>query len=498
VKIERAKLLVGILLFTFLLGIQPVIFIGEAEAKLTIAEFDVGKGDFAAEGEVTARYAYWNWFAPSASTEENDYDYIFTRTRLGLTLNFSPVRVYIQAQDTHMWGLPDDAIAPPPLGPLGIGAIYYLHRGNENSHSTIIRQAYIDIPKLFLDGLSTRFGRFDYVDGLEVMYKNPKVNWLKKIRLAERLIGPFAWSSFCRSFDGLQIAYDQGSFNLNSTLTHPTQGGFENSAHKTIYDIDLLTLTGTMKYDQWLPNTEGRLFYFYYEDDRDISATPGQSGLDEGTIKVHTIGMHLVGTAEIESGVFDALFWGAYQTGDWGAVDHDAWAADVEMGFQFTQIPWKPWIRAGYFISSGDSNSTDSEHETFYQLAPTARKYCLFPFYNMMNNEDLFLQAILKPKKEMVIRADLHSLRLHEVGFLWYLGAGPTQNAGAIFGYIGRPSNGDNDLATVFEVMTVYNFSRFLVGTMYWGHAFGKDVIENIYADDEDGDYFSVEFKLKF
>ncbi|KPK22689.1 MAG: hypothetical protein AMK69_19270 [Nitrospira bacterium SG8_3] len=466
-----------------------------------MVEFDNKEGSFEANGEVVTRYAHWNWFEPFDSFAENSYDYIFTRTRFGLSLNLASAKIYLQAQDVHMWDLPDNAIVPPPQGPLGIGAIYYLHGESENYHSTIIRQAYLDIPKLFSDNLSARIGRFDYVDGLEVMYKNPKVKWLKKIRLAERLIGPFGWSSFCRSFDGVQITYDQPGFNFNSTLTHPTQGGFENSAHKTITDINLFTLTGTMTYDQWLPNTEGRVFHYYYEDDRRISASvdnTGTSVLDQSPIKIHTTGMHWIWTDEKGPGVFDILFWGAYQTGDWGIQDHDAWAGDIEIGYQFTHIPWKPWIRAGYYISSGDSDGMDSNHETFYQLLPTARKYALFPFYNMMNNEDFFIQAILKPKDNLLVRIDFHSLSLNESYDRWYMGAGPTVREGNIFGYIARPSFGNDDLASVIDVIFNYDFSTNLSGSLYWGHAFGKEVIENIYAGDKDGDYFSVEFKVGF
>jgi hypothetical protein len=495
------KFFIEILLFVFMLECYLLVWVDRANAEYTIAEFDAGKGSFRADGEITTRYAYWNWFEPSNSVAKNSYDYFFTRTRLGLSLNFSPVRFYMQAQDAHMWGLPDDAIAESPQGPLGIGGIYNLHRGNENAHSAVIRQGYIEMPTLFLNGLSTRVGRFDYFDGLEVTYENPKVNWLKKTRLAERLIGPFGWSSFCRSFDGVQIIYDHPDFNLNSALTHPTQGGFENNAHKTIYDIDLFTLTATLKYDQWLPNTEGRVFYFYYEDDRHITASvdnTGTSVLDQGAIKINTTGMHWLWTAKTESGICDALFWGAYQSGDWGSLDHKAWAADIEIGYLFINVPWRPWIRAGYSISSGDSDATDNDHETFYQLLPTARKYALFPFYNMMNNEDLFMQAILKPRNNMVIRVDFHSLRLNESNDRWYMGAGPTVKDGRIFGYIARPSFGDNALATVIEMTTIYNFTKNLSGSLYWGHAFGRDVIDNIYADDKDGDYFFTEFKIKF
>ena len=500
-RIGRTELLIGIFALAFTLGTHHSVFTDLASANDGIAQTDMGKGSFQANGEVLTRYAYWRWFEPFDSSAENSYDYVFTRTRLDLSLNLSPVRFYVQAQDVHMWGLPDNAIAEPPQGPLGIGAIYYLHGGSENYHSTIIRQAYVDIQKLFLEDLSVRIGRFDYVDGLEVMYENPKVNWLKKIRLAERLIGPFGWSSFCRSFDGIRIAYDQPGFNLSSTLTHPTQGGFENNAHKTISDIDLFTLTGTMTYDQWLPNIEGRFFHFYYEDDRRITAfvdNTGTSVLDQGAIEIHTTGMHWVWTAETGPGVFDALLWGAYQTGDWGNQDHDAWAGDIEVGYQFTHVPWRPWIRVGYYASSGDPDGTDSEHETFYQILPTARKYALFPFYNMMNNEDFFIQAILKPKDNMVIRIDYHHLRLNERADRWYMGAGPTVKEGGIFGYIARPSFGDDDLASVMDMMVTYDFSKDLSASLYWGHAFGKNVIENIYAGDEDGDYFSMEFKVGF
>ncbi len=78
------------------------------------------------------------------------------------------------------------------------------------------------------------------------------------------------------------------------------------------------------------------------------------------------------------------------------------------------------------------------------------------------------------------------------------MGAEPTVKEETIFGYIARPSFGDDDLATVIEMMTIYNFSANLSGTLYWSHAFGKDVIENIYDGDEDGDYLMVELKMKF
>ena len=472
-------------------------FSNEARAEVEIFKVG-GEGSFSVEGEVVARNSYWSWFQSEDEDTDKNYDYFFTRSRLGLSLDQAYIGAYIQAQDVHMWNLPDHSWASSPQGPLGIGSIYYLHRGNDISNSLIIRQAYLDFPRVFVKGLSARVGRFDYLDGQEVMYKNPKVNWLKRIRLSERLVGPFGWSSFNRSFDGIQLAYDGPGFNLHSTATRPTQGGFENDAQNTMSGIDLLTLTGTAKYDEWLPRTEGRVFYYYYNDNRNISATPGTGGLNEGNIRINTFGTHWLRTESVRNGVFDMLFWGAIQEGEWGALDHEAWAMALEGGFQSTQAPLKPWIRGGYFVSSGDTDPEDGKHETFYQLLPTARKYALFPFYNMMNNEDLFLQAVLRPKDSTTIRADLHFLNLHEEADLWYMGAGPTQGAGGIFGYIGRPSFGAKDLATVFEVVVSHTFSKYFSANVYFGHAFGKDVIDNIYDADDGGDFFSLEFKAQF
>ena len=465
-------------------------------AKTKIAEGSLGT--LSAEGDVTLRYENWSWFEAAGSTKNSSYDYYFARTSLGILFENQSFRTYVQAQDVHMFGLPENSVDSKPQGPLGIGSIYYLHNQNDNPHSLIIRQAYIEFPELFSGLISARAGRFDYIDATEVMYKNPKVNTIKNIRLAERLIGPFGWSSFRRSFDGFQFAYDNEKINIHSVMVHPTQGGFENNAHNTISDIDLITLTSTMKYDKVIPDTEMRFFYYYYRDDRNISETPGQSGLDQGAIRVNTYGAHWLRLWKTEGGIFDAVFWGAYQDGDWGNVAHEAWAFDIEAGYQFMNIPGKPWLRAGYYKSSGDSNTSGGRHKTFYQLLPTARKYALYPFYNMMNNQDLFLQGIVKPVKNLTLRADLHFLTLAEKNDLWYMGAGPTIEQGGIFGYIGRPGTDSNDLGTVFDLVASYAFNKHLKGTAYYGHVFGDDVIKNIYPGGEDADYFYIEMAVSF
>ncbi len=116
----------------------------------------------------------------------------------------------------------------------------------------------------------------------------------------------------------------------------------------------------------------------------------------------------------------------------------------------------------------------------------------------MMNNEDLFVQAILKPMENRIIRADLHFLKLNDKNNCWYMGAGPTQKSGTIFGYIARPSMNKHDLGNVLDLVAMATITQNVSATLYRGHTFGGDVIKGSYNRDEDGDYFYTELSGKF
>jgi hypothetical protein len=486
----------------FFIAVFLLSFSTAASANITLFTFDNDEGEVWASGSVVTRYENWDWFTPrTTGNDNNDYDYHFTRSRVGVGLKYKWIEAFFQMQDTHIWDLPNDAISPGSAGPLGIGAIYYAHRRNGNSHGIYVKQGYLQLKNIFNSGISIKGGRFEYMDALEVSYDNPKVMWLKKIRLAERMIGPFGWSAFTRSFDGGQISLDKDLFNITTMVSHPTEGGFENDGHHHIDDITLATATLTVKHNKVIPHTENRLFYIFYNDDRKMNKvdnTPAGSGLNRGNIEIHTMGLHWLSTLDLGPGVGDFLLWGTGQWGDWGDLTHRAWAWAAETGYQLPNIPCKPWLRIGYFMSSGDSNPTDSDHETFFQILPTARKYALFPFYNLMNNEDFFIQLILKPINKVLVRADFHFLQLHERGDRWYMGAGATRDRENIFGYIGRPSLGDTDLANVLDLMVAYNLNKHVNLNAYYGRAWGDDVIENIYLRDENANFFYFELALKF
>jgi len=409
-------------------------------------------------GSVRGRLEYWNFFDPTPLPlgNENEYGFWAIQLRLGLLYKVTHLEAFVQGQWTHFLSLPDDASARSPQGDLGLGATYFAHTQDRDEGKIFLKQAYLRVKDLPLQGPSLKLGRFEYSDGLEVLRGDPTLDWLKQARLGGRLIGPFGFSHVTRSFDGLEFAYDAPAWNLTALASRPTQGGFEPAAEDEISSIDLLAVTLTWKNFPLLPIGEGRLFFITYQDDRNVPKVDNRPGplkqADKEDIAVSTLGGHVIGASPLGPGKGDLLLWGVYQFGDWGTLDHRAWAVAAEAGYQVLQLPWRPWLRVGYFRGSGDSDPTDGDHETFFQILPTVRSYALFPFYNLMNLQDLFFQVILKPLDKLFVRADLHWLWLSEKADLWYAGSGATRRGGTINGFAGRPSFGSNELARVVDV----------------------------------------------
>ena len=99
------------------------------------------------------------------------------------------------------------------------------------------------------------------------------------------------------------------------------------------------------------------------------------------------------------------MAYGFGQFGDWQSQDQRAWAYGVELGYRLPDVWAKPWMRVGINSGSGDTNPDDDQHGTFFQMLPTAWLYAQFPFYNMMNNQDVFVQWIVDPHPMVTLRA---------------------------------------------------------------------------------------------
>jgi hypothetical protein len=347
---------------------------------------------------------------------------------------------------------------------------------------------------------SLRVGRMEFTDGSEVTPKDPTLAYLKTDRIGQRLIGSFGFSDVLRSLDGVQYLYSNGPWTLTGLSTIPTRGVFQVDGWgwvKTPVTYVALTKQG----DSGTTHTEWRLFGIYYNDDRPLVKTDNRPAAakanDFGGINIGTYGAHIILSTTGDSGTYDLLGWAALQSGSWGFLKQKAGAFAGEAGWQPNfWIRLRPWIRGGYYVSSGDGNPSDNTHGTFFAVLPTPRIYARFPFFNSMNNTDLFEEIQLRPTKKLTMRSDVHGLWLTSKNDLWYSGGGAFQPW--TFGFNGRPSNGARSLATLYDISSDYKWKYGLSFGLYFGFAQGGDVIKRIYPVNPNGALGYTELNYRF
>ncbi len=455
--------------------------------------------NFIMDASLRARYEFVGWADPGVDGVDADYAFPTLKAQLGIGYRWQGITAYAQGQYSQAIDLPDDGV--------GVGASYYnLNSGSENPGDVYLRQAYLSFDDNFLPndlGLTAIAGRFLYSSGMEVAKTgNKTVDIVKKNRVGERLIGPSDYA-FGRSFDGMRINYfcDECAGNLSLGLMRPTQGVYHTDGFVPMRDIDLVTASYTTDNDGWPGEGEMQLFYTYYDDNRDeldnnvkVDNNVGPSDFD--SVEISNYGMHWVQAYPNDSVTFDSLLWGVLQAGsNWGLQDHTAGAWAVEGGAKFEDVYGQPWLRAGWNYGSGDDDPTDNDHNTFYQMLPTARKYAATPFYNMQNTSDLFAQTIWTPIEIVRLEADYHYLTLAEENDLFYSGTGPSKRKNN-FGFSGLPSGGDDQIGSLIDFHAWVDVTENVGLYLYYGHLFGGDVLDNNYKD-SDIDYGYAEVTLK-
>lgn len=238
-----------------------------------------------------------------------------------------------------------------------------------------------------------------------------------------------------------------------------------------------------------------------YQDWREIAKTDNRPlairSADRTGLRANTFGGHYLDAIDNSAGPVGLLFWGVAQNGRWGVIDHAAFAYAVESGWQpATLRKLRPWLRAGFLHGSGDGDPSDAHHGTFFGVLPTPRPYARLPFFNLMNIDDAFGSLALRPNKAITLRTEAHSLRLASRHDLWYQGGGAFQPWS--FGYIGRPSNGNRSLATLFDVTADWQIDAHLNVNAYLGRAIGKSVIGAIYPSSRNSTLGYLELGYRF
>lgn len=445
-----------------------------------------------------ARIEGWDWFA--APPYENSYAYVDSLLRLSLSQSVQHWDWKLELSQPAILDAPSNAVAPGAQGQLGLGATYYASSSN-NSYpaAAFFKQGYL---RYHFGGAhadkNIRVGRFEFFEGLETKPHNPAMNWLQVNRVSQRLISNFGFTNAQRSFDGADAHYGRGSWDITAFAARSDQGVFNMNGNPELnVDAQYLAFTKYALHQHVL----WRAFAIGYHDGRtgvtktDNRPLPVRSA-DHHNIRLGTYGGDIITVAPVGSGQFDFLAWGVYQNGSWGTQSDSAGAAAIEGGYQLTHVRSTPWLRAGWFQSSGDNNPTDNKHTTFFQLLPTPRSYARFPFFNLMNNTDEFISLMDKPVKTLALRSDVHGLQLTSGKDLWYLGGGAFDNK--VFGFVGRPANGHTSLATLADISADWSPSESVSVGLYYGYSWGKTVVAAIYPTGRNAQFAYAELDYHF
>jgi hypothetical protein len=245
-------------------------------------------GPLTVTGSLRLRVENWNWFDTTAA--DPNYTFFAAVFRLGIGQQKERFEWKLELEQPTLLNLPEHAIAPAPQGALGLGANYFAANGSW-AMSAFPKQAYFKFTGRGRHPSSFRLGRFEFIEGLELMPQDATLATLKRERIAHRLIGNFAFSHVGRSFDGIQLEHETQKTNFDLVFARPTRGVFQVDGWGEL-DVDVLygALTHSVArgYGQW------RLFAIAYHDGRRALKTDNRSAAartaDQHNIRLETFG----------------------------------------------------------------------------------------------------------------------------------------------------------------------------------------------------------------
>lgn len=438
------------------------------------------------------------WFAATPNPEV--YPHLDQLLRIALAQRLRHFDWQAELSQNSELFLPNDAVSPiTAQGQLGLGGNYFAaNSSNSYPAAASFKTGFLRVHAPHHDHDTVRIGRFEFFDGAETTPRNPTLLWLQTQRISQRLIGNFGFSNGQRSLDGVDAHLARRSWDLTAMAARSDGGVFNMNANPELnVDVQYLAFTRYLAHQR----VQLRTFALGYHDGRTgLTKTDNRPlavrQLDHKNIRIGSYGANLTAAVPLGKNTLDLLFWGVLQNGQWGQLDHHAGAVAGEAGLRFNAVPSRPWLRGGFFRATGDNNATDTHHNTFFQVLTTPRNYARFPFFNLENSSEQFVQLIDAPTHKLDLRSDLHFLQLTSGRDLWYQGGGAFDNK--VFGYIGRPANNHTSLATLYDISADYALTKQVSLTAYYAHAFGKSVIGSIYARDRTGQYGYFELTYRF
>src|SRR5262245_44468526 len=283
-------------------------------------------GPLEISGSWRVRAEGWNWFEANAG--DNDYAFTHSLLRIAISQQTDRFEWRLEGAQDSILALPSNAVVPAPQGQLGLGGTYFVSNGStRNNASGFVKQAYIRIRRA--GPFNAQIGRFEFLDGVEVLPKDKLLATIAQTRVSQRLIGNFGWSAVGRSFDGVHLTSDWGSNDFTLVAARPTRGVYQVDGMGEL-DIDLLYGAYTGVFTASGYSARVRVFGIGYLDHResvlktDNRLTPVRTA-DHGDLQIGSYGAELLQVFDVKQGnKINLILWGVLQNGSWGVQSHRA------------------------------------------------------------------------------------------------------------------------------------------------------------------------------
>lgn len=397
-------------------------------------------------GHTRLRLESWSDFAFGAPDEDDD-EFLLWRLLLHADVHFGEnVRAFVEGKSA----LSTDRDLPGGRRTLDADAL-------------ALEQAFIDVRFPLGDdaSLTLRPGRQQFSFG------------------KQRLVSPLPWANTLRRWDGVSAILDIGGWNI-----HAFWSQFAPVQKYDFNDADAQTqFYGVYTTAQLSGAGPGLDLYFLGLDRDDPITFNGTTGTEER----YTLGGRLFGAIGDTGLDFDVE--GAYQFGEVGEGDVDAFMIGSELGWKPAGVWGSPRFSLGFDYGSGD-DSPGGDVETFNQLFPLGHAYLGYmDFVGRQNIIDFNAGASLSPFERTTVRLTGHLFWLASDDDALY-------NAG---GAVVRPGGltDDREVGSEIDLTITHAFDRHLSALVGYSHFFPGDFLDDT-GEDDAMDFVYVQLQYTF
>ncbi len=298
----------------------------------------------------------------------------------------------------------------------------------------------------------------------------------------QRLVSPLPWGNTLRAWDGVSLIYKQGGWVTHGFWTQfvPVQKYDANTSDRQTQFFGVYA-TGPLDAQRGIKSD----IYFLGLDQSDSTNTfNGTTGAE----RRYTVGGRLFG--KVGDGPWDYDAEAAYQFGDLGGADINAWMFAGELGYALGG-EWGARAFLGLDYASGD-DSAGGDVETFNQLFPLGHAFLGYiDVIGRQNIIDTSLGLSVKPVEKMGVRVAGHFFWLaSDDDALYNAGGGVVRASGLAT---------DNYVGAEIDVTVDYKINRQTTLLLGYSHFFAGDFIDNATpAANEDTDFVYTQLQWVF